>query len=452
MAIRRLTKRTIESAPVPELNQPSDRKRWEWVGDSEVPGFGVKIYGTGRKVFALRYRTRSGSRTRMITIGTFGEMTVQQARDEARNGKAKVREGKDPQAERERDRRLEGLVTVGDLLSRWLEDYAKKDGGRRSWREDQRRLTRSLRPTIGRIQLSDLTHADVKRLHRDLGQSGKVEANRTIETLRAAWKWARDEDLIPDGVEDPTKRYGGHRGYKFRERPRDRWLRPDETRRLLEATDKEADAHVRSAIRLLLLTGLRKSELLSARWENVDLERGEIRLPDTKSGEQQTRTLVEDAVRILRQLPRVSGSPFVFPSPTDPARARGDLKKPWARIREAAGIQDVTLHDLRRTCGSYLAQAGVPIAIIRDILGHMDEKVTRLYARLSEEDERRALEGLSRTVADVMTGTGPSAAQAENPSLPDRLRELLESTTDPAVLMGGLRELVDPGRVAPEAE
>ena len=226
----KLTKRTVEAARPPEVKARADRKRWRWLGDTEVPGFGVKVYGSGVRVFCLRYRTRAG-RQRMLKLGTFGELTVQAARELARKEKARILEGEDPQGERQKARVLVGVHTVDDLVSRWLDDYARE--ARRGWEKDQRRVDRRIRPALGSLPLEDLGHAEVKTWHRDLGKSGRIEANRCVETLRAAWKWADREELLPDRLQDPTKKYGGRLGFKYRERSRDRWLRIEETERLM---------------------------------------------------------------------------------------------------------------------------------------------------------------------------------------------------------------------------
>jgi integrase len=431
--VAKLTKRAVGAAKGPKRRtgeaESKHRKRWTWTGDSEVGGFGVKVYGSGRKVFALRYRTRTG-RHRMLTLGTFGEMTVEEARDMAREEKVKVRQGEDPQAERQREAVTIG--TVRKLMTEWLEQYAKAH--RKRWKEDEYRMNRRILPKLGKLALEDLTADVLASWHRKIGKEAKVEANRAVETLRAAWRWADGEGLLPDGLRDPTKRVK-----RFRERSRDRWLRVEEVARLMEAVEKEEDPHVRAAVPLLLLTGLRKGELLGAKWAAVDLDRGEIRLPETKIGTSQVRLLPAPAVDLLRNLPRVKESPYVFPSPTDPRKSRGDFKRQWERIREEADLEDITLHDLRRTAGSHMAQAGVPLQVIQEVLGQSHPGVTKIYARLASENERDAL----NTLADALAAPLGLAKGEKGPqALPERLRALLDATEDdPDALAEGLRTL-----------
>ena len=418
----KLTKRAVEAAR-------AEGTGWTWLGDDEVPGFGVRVYASGRRVYSLRYRTASG-RQRMMKLGEHGELTVDAARKLAMKRKLQVLEGGDPLAEKARE--CAQIRTVGDLMTQWIEGHAKPH--RKRWEEDKRRVDARILPTLGRLVLEDVTVDRLATWHRELGQNSPVEANRCLETLRAAWRWAERQGLLPDGAMDPTRRVS-----KYREKSRDRWLRKEELERLMEATRKEPDPYVRAAVPLLLLTGLRKRELLTARWENVDLGRGEIRLPDTKSGEAQVRLLPSHAVEILRELPR-EGSPFLFPSPVDGRKPRKDLKKPWERIREAAGLEDVTLHDLRRTAGSFMAQAGVPLQVIQHVLGHSHPGVTKLYARLASRNEREALE----TLGDEFSGILREAPDPKTePSLRDRLALLLQDGEDPDTLASRLRVMAD---------
>lgn len=443
----KLTKRDIEAAELPKARPGDDRrafeKRWRWLGDEEVPGFGVKVYGSGLKVFAFRYRTGGGrgGRQRMLTLGRFGALTVQQARDQARKAKLHVMGGMDPQAERQRE--TSALKTVGDLMDRWIRDHAKLH--RRQWKEDERRVKVRIKPGLGKSYLVDLSPEQVASWHRKIGGEAPYEANRCQEILRAAWRWAEREGLMPPGVKNPTSQVR-----HFRERSRDRWLKKDELARLMEAVQKEEDPYVRAAIPLLLLTGLRKQELLGARWAAVDMERAEIRLPETKSGGSQVRLLSPPAVALLRELPRHYGSPWIFPSPSDPKRPRRDIGPAWNQVRKKAGLEDTTLHDLRRTAGSFMAQAGVPLQVIGQVLGHSHSSVTEVYARLSSKNERVALETLARTLEGAL-GTRPGgnggapAAQDKGEPLLERLKAVIEGGAgegDADAVVDRLRELL----------
>lgn len=433
----KLTKTLVDAAEPPDRKPGEDdesyAKRWAWLGDLEVPGFGVKVYGSGRKMYAVRYRTTTG-RQRMVTLGQHGELTVKQARTKAAAEKVRILDGEDPQAEKQRQ--AVEIGTVSKLLTQWVEDYAKAH--RKRWEGDEARIDRHIRPKLGKLALEDVTPDVLASWHRTIGKKAKVEANRCLETLRAAWRWAHGGGLIADDLpDDPTKRVK-----KFRERGRDRWLRKEEVQRLMEATAKQTDPYVRAAVPLFLLTGLRKSELLGAKWEHVDLDRAELRLPETKTGEAQVRLLPAPAVRILRELPLTEGSPYVFPSPKDKTKPRDDIKNPWAEIREKAKLEDITLHDLRRTAGSHMAQAGVPLQVIGEVLGHSHPGVTKLYARLASDNARDALDTLSDALSGVLGLDGGQDDTEDAPDLPRQLVALVEATKDdPEAFRAGLRAL-----------
>lgn len=400
-----------------------------WIGDSETPGFGARCYASGSVTFCLRYRTEAGVQ-RVLKVATYPAVTVEEARRMARAATVEIHGRRDPQAERQRA--AVEIDTVRTLVTRWLTEYARAH--RKRWKEDRYRVDRAILPALGRLRLEDVTANVLAGWHRKVGKSSPVQANRSLETLRAAWRWAEKEGLLAEALPDPTRRVK-----KFREYSRDRWLRKEEVARLMAAVRDESDPFIRAAVPLLLLTGLRKRELLHARWSDVDLERGEIRLPSTKSGNAQIRLLPAPAVTLLRDLPRIAKSPYVFPRPSDPAKPRDDLKKPWERIRKAAGLEDVTLHDLRRTAGSHMAQAGVPLQVIQEVLGQSHPGVTRIYARLASENERDALDTLSNVLAGSM---GLSPASPPPNALPHRLQALLDATKDdPDALAKGLRAL-----------
>jgi len=231
-------------------------------------------------------------------------------------------------------------------------------------------------------------------------ESGPYQANRVHGLLRAMYNRAAKWGFIPEDLPNPARRVE-----RYKEQPKKRWLREKEVEKLMAKVRDQEDPFFRAFVPLLLLTGMRKSELLSARWEHVDLELGEIRLPETKSGEPQIRKLSAPAVEILRFLPREESNPHVFPAvgtKSGKGDHRADFYREWREVREAAGLEDVTIHDLRRTAGSYMAQAGVPLQVIGEVLGHQSEAFTKVYARLSEENEREALDSLGEKLGGLL--------------------------------------------------
>ena len=201
-------------------------------------------------------------------------------------------------------------------------------------------------------------------------------------------------------------RTGKGRVKRYREKSRTRWLKEEEVTRLMAALEEEFDLYAASAIRLLLYTGLRKSELLAAKWEHFDQKRQELFVPDRKGDEAFTLPLNTLAVQELNSLPCQAGSPWVFPAPNDPSKHRADVKRHWDRVRERAGLLDIRLHDLRRTAGSWMAQAGVPLAWIQEVLGHQSPEVVRVYARLAEESGRAAVDTYAASLESVLNSQG----------------------------------------------
>ena len=368
-----LTKSRIDRAEYRD-DGPSRQIIW----DNRVPGFGLRLYPSGKKSFVIQYRDQC-RRTRLMTLGSYGVLTPAQARELATRRLLEVAQGEDPLAKR----RSPSAGTVRDFVEVWLGDHARPN--RKTWREDQRRLVKHVIPTLGTKALSAVQRADVARLHARLGSSTPVEANRVRMLLHNVFAKAEEWGYLPEGHPNPA-----HGVKPLRESARERWLTETEVRSLFESLEAEDDPYVRAAFPLLLLTGLRKGELLSLRWEDVDLQRSELRLPATKSGRPHSIPLTGPALGFLSDIPRLKGNPWVFPGAKGgPLR---DLRRPWLRVRRRAGLDDVTIHDLRRTTGSWMAQKGVPLQVIGKVLNHSHPAVTRIYARLNESQIRDALE------------------------------------------------------------
>ena len=386
----RLTKAKIMSFRYEGDGQSRD-VRW----DTAHPGFGVRVYPTGRKAFVLSFR--AAGRKRLMVIGDANVLPRDRARELGRRRLVDVEEGRDPLQEKKIAARGK---TFGDLLESYIEDHAKLH--KKTWEADQRRLNR-LVPVAWKGRKADsITGADVAELHRRIGRETPYEANRLLENLRKAYNLAPVWGIVPHSTPNPA------RGIKrFEERKRKRWVTPEELPAIVRAIDAEANIYVRAAIWLYLLVGVRKSELLEAKRADIDWTRGTLRLSETKSGDEQYAPLSGPAVAILRAIPEQSGNPFILPG-----AKRGhhlvNISKPWGRIRKAAGADDVRLHDLRRTVGSWMSQAKVDLNRIKDALRHASIATTLTYARLGADPAREAMEEHGRRIVAAAGKAGPA--------------------------------------------
>lgn len=350
--------------------------------DGTVPGLFVRVLPSGGKRFVLRYRPR-GSTGNPVSylVGKYGEITLHQARDLAKGELAKVRGGKDPQEEKR-------AVRQGDTVKAFSRVFMERHGARKrpaTIAEYQRMLNLHVLPAIGSKKLNEVKRADVARIQAKLADR-PVMANRTIEVVRLMFNKAVEWGELSEEARNPAI---GIR--PFGEKERDRWVTPEEIPRLMASIDSEENIYVRAAIRLLLLTGCRKNEVLRLQWRDVDLKRSEIRLRETKTVAR-TVPLSAEARGVLEELPRGLGSAWVFPSLIKTGQPMVNLSKPWGRIRKRAGLEDVTIHDLRRTAGSLMATSGVSPAIIGKVLGHASPSATKIYARIADEAARKALD------------------------------------------------------------
>lgn len=347
--------------------------------DDEINGFGVRIYPSGRKAFVLSYRAKS--RKRLMTIGTFGNVTVDQARQIARKYSNAVFEGKDPLEERKREAMGE---TVADLCKAFLERHSKPK--KKSWQADERRINKAILPKWGGHKVKAISRADVASLHFEIGKRSGAEANRTTATLSKMFALAKQWGMLSETDPNPAK---GIDFYKMKKR--DRWVSPKELPELAKAIGQETNVYVRAAIWLYLFTGVRKSELLQLRWKNIDLERQELCLEETKAGRNHYIPLSSAAISLLDRVPRMAENPYLLPGHIK-GQHLVNISKPWLRIRRRAGVEDLRLHDLRRTVGSWLAQSGSSLHLIGRVLNHSNPSTTQIYSRFGQDHVRDALE------------------------------------------------------------
>ena len=373
------------------------RGGWDVRWDRAVTGLGLRIYPSGKKSFVLSYR--SSGRKRLMVLGTFGVMTIDEARVDARKKLVKARDGKDPLDE---SRRAAKGQTFGDLAAAYIEDHAKPN--KKTWKEDERRLKQHI-PAGWRGRRADsITRADVNPLYAKIRARAPYEANRLLALLQHLFRLGQEWGHIPEGTPNPAV---VSKEARFKERKRKRWVTPEELPALAHAIDQEPNIYVRSGIWLLLLTGLRKAELLAVRrHEDIDWTRGVLRLPETKSGEEQSASLSGPALAIMQATPAMEGNPYLLPG-AKKGHHLVNIDLPWRRIRKAAGLEDVRLHDLRRTVGSWMTQDGVDLNKIKDALRHSDISTTLVYARLGQDAARKPMEDHGRRILEAAGRRGP---------------------------------------------
>lgn len=378
-----LTKRTVDALAF-------DLKGKCIVWDNAVPGFGCRVFESGVKSFILDYRDSNGRKKR-LTLGRYGTLTTEEARKRARQSLNKVSAGANPVEERKAKR---SELTVKEMGALYIEKHAKPH--KKSWRDDERRLTAKIYPALGNRPLTTIKRADILKLHTSVGQTAPYEANRVAALLAKLWNVAEETGAVPEGTPNPARKLK-----KFYEESRERWVTEEEMPRLMKAIAKEPDDWSRTYFVLLLLLGTRKQELLSARWDQVDFKRAELRISENKASRVHVLPLCKEALSLLKALPRHLGNPHIFPSPVEPMKPLRDVKNQWLRIQKAAELEDVSIHDLRRTTGSWLATHGVSLITISRILNHAPQGVTSVYARLADESLRTALEAHAKRIMKV---------------------------------------------------
>lgn len=360
-----LTKKDVESLPVGRHFDPV------------IPGFGVDVTAAGKRRFFVRFW--QGGRRQFLRIGVLGEITIEEARGQAKKVRGAASLGKDPRAEL-------GLRKAGGVptFREWKKTYFEElEGRRKRLYQIEYHIGRCPRSWDSR-QLDAITEADVAAAFAKQRRT-PILANRWRAHLSGCLGAARRRGLISANPVEGVGRYPENA-------PRTRTLTPDELLRLRDAILAEPDPFAAAAVRLQMESGCRIGETLAAKWEDFDLEAGVWRLPATKSGRPQLVYLGPGTVQWLKRLPHGEG-PFVIVGP-DPDKPRRSFLHPWRRIRARAGLDpEVRTHDVRRTIGLLVArQAGIHMA--SKILRHSSIAITAAtYAPLDEKEIRGAVAG-----------------------------------------------------------
>ena len=362
------------------------------VYDDALAGFGLIVYKSGKRAFFVEWG--SSKRRRRFVLGAYGVLTVDAARALAAGKLADIDAGSDPIADRDKKARI---PTFGEWVASYLDVVRRRKKQPRSdelflsRRADKpkkhgRRL-KAQHPAAVIAErwharpITEVTRRDVQEGMKLVAARGHTHANRWLASVRACLQEALRDHLIPSNPAMGIKAFS-------EAAPRARVLTDEEFARTVAAIDAIPDPHVRVAFLVLMDTGARKSEVLRARWQDIDLDGGLWRIPSPKSGRPQMIPLAAGTVDLLRNVERLG--PWLVPG-RNPASHRTDLKDAWEEVRIAAKLEGVTIHDLRRTFGLHVARrAGLHIA--SKLLRHSDIRVTeRVYAPLGIDDLRNAV-------------------------------------------------------------
>ncbi len=371
---------------------PPSKKRNDFYFDSKAEGLCLRVSSTGVKSFLIRkwwqgkvYEKTLGRYHQfarqskdfeinpLCVIGNNPSLTLDQARKLSRAYIGMLSGGKDPVEE---INKTQEELTLAQLFNEYIERHAKKSRKTANVMvKDFERYAGSLKS----MKLSKITHTMAEHLHGELGnEKGSYTANRTIQLLRAVYNKGKSWKLFFG--DNPFSGIS-----LFPEKPRERFLSTEEAGRLFKALKEEPNELIRDFITLSLLTGVRKTNLTSMRWSDIDFDAGVWIIPDTKNGTAQHIALGNEELAVLQRRKKTISGDYVFPSNSKTGHLL-DPKKSWVRLRLRAGIADCTFHDLRRSLSSAMAGANVNVALIKSALHHKDMKTTlNVYAHTQKD-------------------------------------------------------------------
>ena len=421
-----LTKRTLDAL------KPAAQDYQVW--DTKVRGLGVRVYPSGARGFVLQYRNAAG-RTRKLALGRYGVLTVDKAREKATRLLGEILDGRDPSQDKRENRHAK---TVGELADLYLREGSVDKPNKKlsSWETDRSNIERHIRPLLGTRIARALTKTDVARFQSDVAagktakdektrprgraivRGGKGIASRVLAVLSAMMTFGEGRGIVAG---NPTKGVEPFRGRK-----KERFLTDTEVGVLGEAlVEIERDGSLpwvaTAAIKLLLLTGARRGEILALQWEEVDLDRGCLRLKDSKTGAKVIR-LAAAALSLLAALPR--SARWVLPATKGSGHYVG-LSKHWDVVKARANalavrraaqeegsslegvprFDHVRLHDLRHSFASFAVQSGGSLFLVGKVLGHKQTRTTERYAHLRDEPLLATAELAAQRIAHALDGT-----------------------------------------------
>jgi len=373
------TKAFIESLKIPKASQRSYYK------DSKVHGLEIMVTASGHKSFKVT-KKKDGKFIR-VTLGGYPDLSVENARKKALEVNTQLAQGVNPNEEKNQ---LRKETTFGEFFASYMDLYSKKN--KLSWKYDEREVNKFL-PHWFKRKISDIKNHEIRTLHEKVrANNGLYQANRLLERIRAIYNKAIEWGYKGENPADNIK--------KFKEVSRDRFIQPDEMPRIFEALKNEENQVTRDYIYISLYTGARKANVLAMRWDEINFTTQEWRIPKTKNGDALTVPLMKEAIEILKARKKQNEKmkltelqqQFVFPSIASASGHLADPKKAWNRILKEAKVDNLRLHDIRRTLGSYQVMTGASLPVIGKSLGHKSSQATQVYSRMNLDPVRASME------------------------------------------------------------
>ncbi|MDR6731854.1 tyrosine-type recombinase/integrase [Delftia sp. WSY_9] len=356
--------------------------------DSALKGFILEARPSGGKTFYLRYHDSHG-KLRQCKIGDAAAVSYDKARQKAMRLRSEVELGGNPLEERQA---LRAVPTLAEFIRETYVPHIHLH--RRNFQSTLSFIKCHVLPRFGAKHLDEITTNMLAEAHQDLRTKGYAlaHANKIPVLFKIMFNLARKKG-IPGSESNPADGVVLFNPNNAKER----YLSAAETQRLHEVLSRCGSAQFKSIVALLLLLGCRKRELLDARWEDVDLERRNWRIPMSKSGKARNIPISDRALEVFQALPRWKGCPYVVPNPNT-RQPFGNLYHPWDKVRREAGMPDLRMHDLRHTFASNLVNSGQSIYVVSKLLGHSQIKTTARYSHLADETLMSAVDAAAKVV------------------------------------------------------
>jgi integrase len=358
--------------------------------DEAVTGFVLECRSTGGRTYHLRYQDQAG-RQQQHKIGRYEDISFAAAKKAAQRLRSEVVMGGNPAAAKAA---VKAVPLYAELAAMHMADAELHQ---RSYSTTEMYMRRHIVTRWGKVRLTDIDGRAVAQWLADKRAVGLAPA--TVVKIKAIFGRSFELGLrwgIPGCERNPTK------GVQTKplNNARERFVTAEEAGRLIAAADASRNPQLAAVVQLLLLTGMRVSELLSARWENVDVERRGLFVPTSKTGKSRHVPLAQAAMDVIAAIPRAEGAVYLFPSPKNPKRHLTTIKHGFQTARAAAGLHDLRIHDLRHSAASFMVNSGVDLFAVGKVLGHASVQSTQRYSHLANSTLLAAVEaGAAKQVA-----------------------------------------------------